>query len=160
MTMTIQTAEFTNAIGKQADTEVVKSLLRKLGVERRITIGVDETDIYINHTDAGVSLLFESESYVSAKHHVGFPSDAPVLTAIFLYGPDHDEFSAYEGDLPGGLLLSDSREQARSKLGTSAKFNADRNSEFWEFAGNIRFFVHYAQGQGLIRLAQFGILWR
>lgn len=149
-----------NSIGKQADTDVVISLLRELGVERRIAIECDEIDSYVNIAKAGVSLLFESESYMSAKHHVGFPSEAPVLTAIFVYGPGGEAFSAYEGDLPGGLLFSDSREGAISKLGNSAKFNPDRHSEFWALTGRIRFFVRYAKDRESIERVQFGILWR
>lgn len=156
----MQPEYFMNSIGKQADSDVVVGLLRALGIERRITIRRDDTDVYMNNADAGVSLLFESESYVSAKYHVSFPSDAPVLTAIFLYGPGDDEFSVYKGDLPGGLLFSDSREKAISKLGESAKFNPDRDSEFWELPGNTRLFVRYAEGRGSIERVQFGILWR
>ncbi len=156
----MQTEDFMSSIGKQADAGVVMGLLRDLGVERRIIIKRDETDVYVNNADAGVSLLFESESYLSAKHKISFSSDAPVLTAIFLYGPGDDEFSAYTGDLPSGLLFSDSREEAILKLGNSTKFNPDRDSEFWDFPGNVRFFVGYAEGRQSIEIVQFGILWR
>lgn len=64
--------------------DAVKNLLHKFGIDRRIV--------------------------TSAKHGVELPSDAPVLTAIFLYGAGDDEFSEYNGDLPGGLLFSDGRE--------------------------------------------------
>lgn len=156
----MKTQDFTDAIGRQADSDVVKDLLRNLGIDRRVVIKRDETDIYENNTDVGVSLLFESERYVSAKHGVEFPTDAPVLTAIFLYGPGDDEFSEYNGDLPGGLLFSDSREAAIQKLGNSAKFNPDRDSEFWELSGNVRLFVRYADGRKSIERIQFGIIWR
>jgi hypothetical protein len=156
----METEDFVSSIGKQADADIVMGLLRTLGIDRRITMTRDDTDVYLNNADAGVSLLFESESYVSAKHKIGFPSDAPVLTAIFLYGPGDDGFSAYTGNLPGGLLFSDSREKAILKLGNSAKFNPDRDSEFWDFPRNVRFFVRYAERRQSIERVQFGILWR
>ncbi|WP_321818259.1 MULTISPECIES: hypothetical protein [unclassified Paraburkholderia] len=156
----MKTQEFTDAIGKQADSDVVKHLLHNFGIDRRVAIKRDETDVYENITDAGVSLLFESERYVSAKHKVEFPTDAPILTAIFLYGTGDDEFCEYKGDLPEGLTFSDSRESATQKLGSSEKYNPDRNSEFWDFSGNVRFFVRYAGDEKTIERIQFGILWR
>ncbi|WP_114812937.1 hypothetical protein [Paraburkholderia kururiensis] len=156
----MRTQDFTDAIGRQADSDAVKNLLHKFGIDRRIVISGSETDTYENVNDAGVSLLFESERYISAKHGVELPSDAPVLTAIFLYGAGDDEFSEYNGDLPGGLLFSDGREAAIKKLGNSAKFNPDRNSEFWEMPGNIRLFVRYSDDRKSIERIQFGIVWR
>lgn len=152
--------DFVDAIGKQADSDAIKHLLLNFGIDRRVTIKRDETDVYESITDSGVSLLFESERYVSVKHKVEFPTDAPILTAIFLYGTGDDDFREYKGDLPGGLTFSDSRETALQKLGSSAKYNPDRNSEFWDFPGNIRFFVRYADGEKSIERIQFGILWR
>ncbi|MGV2293323.1 hypothetical protein AAHK20_31765 [Trinickia sp. YCB016] len=156
----MRTEDFTNVIGQQADSEAAKSLLLSLGIERRIIIKCDDTDTYMNNEDAGVSLLFESERYVSSKYGVDLPSDAPVLTAIFLYGHGDDQFSEYQGELPGGLRFSDSRDEATQKLGNSARFHPDRDSEFWELPGNIRFFVRYADGRRAIQRVQFGILWR
>ena len=155
----MNTGYFKSAIGKQADTEEVKALLKNCDIEGRVAIKRNETDAYENNDGAGVSLLFESERYISSKHGVELPSDAPVLTAIFLYGPGDDEFSEYKGDLPGGVLFTDSRELVTQKLGVSTKFNPDRNSEFWDLDSNVRLFVRYAEKKSIERV-QFGILWR
>lgn len=156
----MKTEDFMDALAKQADLDVVKNLLLNLGMGQRVIIKRDETDVYLNNTDAGVSLLFESERYVSARHKINFLSDAPVLTAIFLYGSGDEEFSEYRGGLPNGLMFSDGRDVTVQKLGTSAKFNQDRNSEFWDMPRNIRFFVRYADDRKSIERVQFGILWR
>jgi hypothetical protein len=156
----MKTEDFTDAVGKQGDSDAVKNLLDSLGMERRVTIKQGVTDVYLNNMEAGVSLLFESERYLSSEYKVNFPSDAPVLTAIFLYGSSNEEFSEYQGELPMGLMFSDSRDVTVQKLGPSAEFNPDMNSECWDMPGNIRFFVDYADAGESIEIAQFGISWR
>ena len=156
----MKTERFVAAIGKQADSDIVVELLKECGISNRVHIKTGETDVYLNNEKEGVSLLFESERYIHAKHGVNLLTDAPVLTAIFLYGQGDDEFSEYQGDLPGGLSFADNQKTAIEKLGQSTKFNPDRGSEFWDFANNVRFFVRYKEGNRSIARVQFGILWR
>jgi hypothetical protein len=152
--------KFDEIVGKQADVDLVARALADLGFSGRVNIPRNETDVYLNFEAQGISLLFEDERYIGQKHDIEFSSDAPVLTAIFLYGPGDDEFGEYQGGLPGGLKFSDDQERARAKLGPAAKFNEARGLEIWGLRDKVRLFVLYAEGLKSIARVQFGILWK
>jgi hypothetical protein len=84
--------KFHEIVGKQAHVDLVARGLAELGFSGQVNIPRDETDVYLNFEARGISLLFEDERYIGQKHEIEFPSDAPVLTVIFLYGPGDDEF--------------------------------------------------------------------
>jgi hypothetical protein len=152
--------KFHEIVGKQADVDLVARGLAELGFSGQVNIPRDETDVYLNFEARGISLLFQDERYIGQKHEIEFPSDAPVLTAIFLYGPGDNEFREYQGDLPGGLKLSDDQERAQAELGPAVKFNEARGLEIWELGNKVRLFVLYAEGLRSIARVQFGILWK
>lgn len=152
--------KFEDVVGKQANADSVVQCLAAFGFADRVNIPRNETDVYLNREDQGISFLFKDERYIAEQNGVDFPSDAPVLTAIFLYGPGDDEFSEYKGALPGGLSFSDSQAQARAKLGPPAKFNEARGLEIWELRERIRLFVLYGGDLKSIARVQFGVLWK
>lgn len=151
---------FEELVGKQADAECVVECLVRFGLPSKVNVPHDEVDIYLNRENQGISFLFRDERYLAEQNGVDFPSDAPVLAAIFLYGQGDDEFSEYRGALPGGLSLSDGQEQARAKLGPSVKFNDARGLEIWELRERIRLFVLYGDDLKSIARLQFGVLWK
>jgi hypothetical protein len=150
--------KFTDAIGKQADQLEVKTLLADLGLPAHVRIKRGETDVYIDKSADGISLLFESEEYVSSKLDLNLVSDAPILTGVFLYGAGDDDYSPYKGELFGGLQFSDSRDSATTKLGKSKKFRVDFGTETWAINGQKMLFVRYFEGLKSIARIQIGIV--
>ena len=141
-------------LGKQADTEIIKKLLGDIELDEYVSIKRGETDVYLPNHKKGICLLFESERYIHSKYGKTLPSEAPLLTAIFMYGRNHEEFSEFTGKLLNGLLLSDSRETVRGKLGDSKKYNPESESETWNFPSGLKFFVDYDPDRNGILLAQ------
>lgn len=147
-----------SALGKQANSSPALDILKTFDLSEKVKIKRGDNDVHLNNYEKGVSILFKSEEYIRAKYELHLPNDAPMLSAIFLYGYGHDEFSEYSGDLPGNLKFSDGQKQAIEKLGRSDEFDEDFNSEFWTIAPNIRMFVDYSDDKNSIVLIQFGIL--
>lgn len=151
---------FDEVVGKQADADLVVKCLAEWGFPDRVNIPRDEVDVYLNREAQGISLLFKDERFVAQQNEIRFPSDAPVLTAVFLYGAGDDEFAEYKGALPGGLSFSDGQDQARAKLGPAVKFNEARGLEIWGLREKVRLFVLYTDDLKSIARVQFGVLWK
>jgi len=147
--------DFIEAIGKQANEECIIKILKKCSMPEHVNIKRSEQDVYIDNEAMGISLLFEKPEYIAVE----FPSDAPVLTAIFLYGPGDDDYSEYEGELFKGVLFADNREKVIEKLGDSDKFNSEMTTDYWSFSENKRIFVIYEETLSSIRRIQYGIIW-
>ncbi|WP_157671080.1 hypothetical protein [Chitinibacter sp. GC72] len=145
-------------LGKQADTPIVLEILKTLGFDDQVKIKSGESDAYLNNYENGISIVFKSEEYIQGKYGLDLPSDAPILTAIFLYGGGNDEFSQYSGVLPNDLNFSDGQKMAREKMGNSDEFDEEYNSESWSLPNNVRLFIDYSDDRNSIVLIQYGIV--
>jgi len=144
-------------VGLQADAEPVQALLRDLGWAKPIKFKRGDSDAYVSVKTLGISLLFEESSYFESQNDCRLPSEAPVLTAVFLYGPGHDEFAAYRGDLPAGVDFAGSRAVLTKRLGSSALYDANFGTEAWDLDTRCRLFVDYAPDQSRVLVMQIGL---
>lgn len=144
-------------VGLQADTEPVQALLRDVGWTKPIKFKRGDSDAYVSAKTLGVSLLFEESSYFEAQNDCQLPTQAPVLTAVFLYGPGHDEFSTYQGGLPQGVGFADSKAALTKRLGPSALYDANFGTEAWDLDARCRLFVDYAPDQSHVLVMQVGL---
>lgn len=147
-------------LGKQADSDVIMTLMRELDLGNRVSIKRDEMDAHLNNFKKGISLLFESERYAHARHGIELPTDAPVLISIFLYGAENDEFSPFAGELINGLTFSDGRTDALNKLGPSKGYDEYFNSETWDFPEGFLLYVDYSEDKSKISLVQYQVIFK
>ncbi len=70
---------------------------------------------FLNSTQDGLSLGYDTEERV---------------TAVYLYGEEHEGFSSYRGALLAGLELHSSREEVRGALGEPATSGEPRPDSF------------------------------
>lgn len=103
-------------LGSRSGDPRVEALFEQLEVADRPTLAPGEFDAYVEAMRKGVSLVFEDEAYLKDE-------DTPlgrsplVLVGAFFYSEGHEGFSEFEGDLPGGVTFSDSRDEVLGKLG-------------------------------------------
>jgi len=147
--------DFIEAIGKQANEEDVIKILKKYSMPEHVNIKRAEDDVYIDNEAMGISLLFKRPESIAVE----FPSDAPVLTTIFFYGPGSGDYSEYKGELFKGVLFADNREKVIEKLGDSDKFNSELRIDYWSLPDSKRVFVIYEKKLVSIRRIQYGIIW-
>lgn len=145
----------TELIGKPADHPSLQAFLAEHALAQRPKIPRSESGVYLSRHDLGLSLLFEEAGYFARQRGVPPQGDAPVLAAVFLYGEGNDEFSPYAGELPRGIAFSMSRPQLRERLGESALFDEDFNTEAWDLDG-LRLFVDYDESRQSVLLIQLG----
>ncbi len=140
-----------------SDSQEIINCLNCYGVNISPKLKKNETDTYTQIQKNGIAFLFEDEAYYKELKYQDIGDGPLLLTAIFLYGSDDDEYSAFTGGLPKGLFFSDGREEACNKLGQSADWDEDILSEYWDIQG-FRYFVNYSDDLRSIRNIQIGLI--
>ena len=130
-------------LGRASDHAELQAFLAEQGLPRVPVIAHGEAGVYLSLEARGFSLLFESEEYFSMHHVHHSPTGMPVLAAVFFYGPGHDTFRAFQGDLYGGLRFDMSQQQAQHRLGQSVFSDSDLNTDAWDIDEHVRLFVDY-----------------
>jgi hypothetical protein len=144
-------------VGKQANDPAVQQFLSLAQLPARPKLPRSDPSVYLNKESDGFSTLFEEADYAAQEHGLTIEGDAPVLTAIFLYGPDDDEFSPFQGALISGMSFSMGRAEIGKRMGQSVLFDEEFNTEAWDIAGGVRVFVDYDDERKRVKLIQIGL---
>jgi len=92
-------------LGKSPSSLVMHEFLGKIGEEPEIEL------------QNGISYHYFRKHGLALRYN----ADASSINGISLHTGLSEGFAAYKGELPGGVLLSDSRKDIRRKLGTPAR---------------------------------------
>lgn len=130
-------------LGRPSSNADVQAFFVEQGLPKVPKIARGESDVYLNLEAHGLSLLFEEADYFAKQHRLELPTDAPVLSAVFLYGPGDDEYQAFQGNLFKGLRFDMGQKQAQQLLGPAALLDDEFNTEAWDIGDHIRLFVDY-----------------
>lgn len=130
-------------LGRASNDTEVQEFLAEQGLQRAPKIPRAEAGVYLSLKAQGLSLLFESAEYFSKQQGVRLAGNTPILSALFFYGPSHDTFRVFQGELHGGLRFDMNQQQAQHQLGQSVLFDPDFNTEAWDIGEHVRLFVDY-----------------
>ncbi|WGS51126.1 hypothetical protein LFL96_06380 [Paraburkholderia sp. D15] len=144
-------------VGKQANHPAVQAFLSLAQLPLRPKIPRSDSSVYLNKESVGLSALFKEADYVAEEHGLTIEGDAPILTAIFLYGPGDDDFAAYPGALLNGISFHMDRAAIASRLGPSVLFDEEFNTEAWDIEKGVRIFLDYDDARQHVRLIQIGL---
>jgi len=122
-------ADFLPYLGKTDDTAEIKDLLTRLGVKKHPKVKRGDTDVYVDLPKKGIGLVFELPED-------GKSSLLTLADVQFYAGLPMQDFSKFEGQLPEGILFSDSRDAVRAKLGPPDTAVEDTKIDIWERKGH------------------------
>lgn len=149
----MQSERFIALLGEPSTSRAVEHALDLFKIRRRPQVTLDEHDVdgpiagaqdWLKSRHAGIEFGFEEElsfrgEKATSRHH----SYSMLLTQLYFYG-QHPEMQPYVGGLPYGLVLSDGRQQVRSKL---VRYEQTRRSyvrDTWELP-ECQLIVSYAE---------------
>jgi len=124
-------------LGTRADDERVQALLTRLGTPLRPKLPVDEYRFHdwIMIPELGIELGFSDSQLQSGGLFYLWGSGDILLTQVYFYA-NFEGIDPYQGELPYGLSMDDSRDAARAKL---VAFDASRHSglkDTWDVDGH------------------------
>ncbi|WGS51146.1 hypothetical protein LFL96_06485 [Paraburkholderia sp. D15] len=144
-------------VGKQASYPAVQAFLSLAKLPLRPEIPHDDSSVYLNKESVGLSALFKEADYVAEEHGLTIEGGAPILAAIFLFGPGDDDFTAYQGALLNEISFHMDRAAITSHLGPSVLFDEEFNTEAWDIEKGVRIFLDYDDARQQVRLIQVGL---
>ncbi|QEI07299.1 hypothetical protein FXN63_16680 [Pigmentiphaga aceris] len=123
-------------LGTRADDERVQALLTRLGTPLRPKLPVEDYRFHdwIMIPELGIELGFSDSQLQSGGFFYLWGSGDILLTQVYFYA-NFEGIDPYQGELPYGLSMEDSRDAVRAKL---AAFEASRHSglkDTWDVDG-------------------------
>jgi hypothetical protein len=99
-------------LGRRSDDKEVVDLLGRdlLNIERSAHVG------FLEYKSNGVSVMFEEAPWILPESQVTDPR-ALHLSAFHLHRKNHEGYLQYQEQLPGGVILGDSKTDVIRKLG-------------------------------------------
>jgi len=99
-------------LGLRADDRAVVELHGQdaLSIERSGHLG------FVEFKSSGVSVMFKEAPWVIPEAQMSDPAVLHV-SAVHLHRKDHEGYSQYDGQLPGGVVFGDSKQAVVRKLG-------------------------------------------
>lgn len=135
--------EFIPYIGKTDDSTEVQELLSRLGTTRKPKLKKGELYDHTKFLKQGFVLVFrESEDPKTSQL---------VLADVQIFSDAEHGFKSFDGELPGGIVFSDTRAEVRKKLGKPTRSKDMLRKDFWDKKGYIRT-VQYARDTGQIQM--------
>lgn len=114
-------SDFTSVLGKLDTSSEVKGLFKKLGVKKKLKPPRGEPTAALSLYDRGVMLSFLELDEKSSELK---------FNSVRFYAAI-DKFTAFPGELPKGVKLSDTRKEVRAKLGAPTHQVDEFNIEHW-----------------------------
>lgn len=139
-------------LGMSAADEPVLSALAALGTVATPALDKDEPDQHFDWIlvrKKGVELGFADTAYFLGRPMALWRHDGLMLNQLTFYSDSRNGVAAYSGELPHGLLMSDSRAIARGKMQSFEPSRHSYQTDRWN-VGDYRVIVAYrAEGLGI-----------
>ena len=129
--------EFVPCLGKTDDHPDILRLLARLGAKKPAKVPRGSTEVRVEVRQLGIELVFEPIDD-NRRHGLTF------ARVIF-----HGKGKPGAGALPFGLAFSDSRKDARKKVGPPMHINDDLDRDVWHYQTHTMT-ADYARGRGSI----------
>lgn len=153
---------FTQALlGRTSNDHELRSILEGLGKWPIPAFGPEELTLYLADKSQGFCLVFDDGSTVKHAVAAGKGSQTPIFVGGFFYAEGVDEYHAFSGTLPNGIVWSDSASSLLSKMGppkheiTNKKTGA-LSSHRWPL-GQWMLTARYAGGGSSIKHLHLGL---
>jgi len=129
--------EFVHCLGKTDDHPDILRLLARLGAKKPAKVPRGSTEVRVEVRPLGIEMLFKPIDD-NRRHGLTFAS------VVF-----HGNGKPGAGALPFGLSFSDSRKDARKKVGPPMYISDELNRDAWDYQTHTMT-ADYARGRGRI----------
>lgn len=104
-------------LGRTPDDTELQAFLGALGMWPLPDFEPEELTIYLEDKDRGFCLMFDDSSSVQHPVAAGKPAETPIFVSAYFYAEGVEEYHAFAGTLPYGIIWSDTANSLVSKMG-------------------------------------------
>ena len=142
--------ELKQQLGRKYGDPEIEKLLKRCGITQVLSLGKDETDVRVDAAN-GITLIFSDEAFFHQSSSLAIGAGDLIYTGFILI-LQHPELVVFDGALPNGLSVAETKESIRNRFGVPTTSNENFRWDEFKLDEHILLAVYSRDHSSLARI--------